>query len=971
MSKELVLGADKALSFLDNIKVLEALGKTAGKAAELAAALHVASIWEVLEAFAKDPNSVAIKTAFDQVNLSEEYRILKVSLPKLVDQLGKCKALLKPLNASPIGSDDGKFSWSVSKTAQPVVKADSYSLNLGATATLEMDCGAAWDGVAPPQRLLRLGADGKLTADGAAKLPFSIGAVSASAAASAELKLDYFFKADETEIYAVAAAECIAHLQDPFDLGAVFARMQTSNLEGLIYEFDSAASTEVKVSLAEALTLADGKVSVNVGADVAVTAKLQTKHVLSLHKIAGPPFAMGVKLTRNPVETAGFSASLGIDVDISKLVQPVLDAMKKAATEWDKELGTIKPFLSPGTWLQDQAKALIAAKVGEIVADPAFRAALINDLDMAIGAADATEEGLKKVLGDLIGGAIDRNSALVGSSVEDGAKRVVDTLTAAVPSLRSAVGVQALAKVNDLVSKALEQADDALKTEVGKLLTKFGDELGAVLTRVGATITGAVNTIDGALKNVRDLLAKVDDNFKKILKSVETALKQKISAKFYLSESSTTGIVVEIGGRVTAAGPGSRAIFDALMGRNLQPLIDMVGTGKPGPANFVLDPAASKVTRFSKHHSESGVEVLLLGIDLKSTVVADANATSIVDGFGNVYVNTDTNLKKTFSSSWSTREASFVETSALVFAGNLQKVGKPPVLELGVNASYMDKKLDWNDVDGFTKRLADTNLISAGAGPAAKMTIDGWGKAAGGVGKIEGSIAAALRLNGSQTTTLLGKEKYNNPGSTSASLTPVARRAIVAKALAVLRAEKTIDVKQFSRGCVLAHDQSIVGNPVVSAADPEPDIVLNYRTAIPGNRQPPPDAPPTSQNTPAQYVGGTQDDYVYFFVQALKLLRLADLVETMGAVYHSTATAGTGWTEDDYQRAQDHMVRYCGAWVQVANSVESLFKPDITPWTLAFMRTLADLCGPVGEPSVQLTLTYKPKASETKLATFV
>lgn len=962
MPQNLVVSAGNALSLLNDVVLLKALGETLANEAQLVSQVHdITSAEALLEKLASDVNSQEIADAFNSLGLGSTYATLKTSISKLVDQSGnispKYKALLEPLSAFKIGSDDAKVSWDISTGGRPQVQPSGYTLNLGASASLAFDAGASWPGANPPVQHLSLGANGTIDIAGSATLPYPYGTVSFNAKARTAMALGYFFNADLKKIYALAVAESLPLLANPFDFDAVFARMRDTNLDGMTYEFDGSASAQVAVSIADAAALGDGVVA-NLGGDISVSASLSTRYVLNLEKVtaAGGGFSIRVKLSRNPVTTTDFAASLGVDVDLTSLTQQVTAILDTAIGQWDSALSAIRPFLSPGTWLQNQAQSLLSGKVGDIIADPALKAALINDLDMAVGVQDVTDSGLATWLGSQIAGAIDRSSILVSTNLSDAADTVLGNLKAVAPALSSAAGAQ----LTGLVNTALQNADQALKDAVTRLLAQPSAQLEKALTDAGVVVKQAVSTLDGALKGVRDLLDLVDTKLHNILDSTENALKQKVSARLYLSESSSTGSVVEVAGTITGAGADARTVFEALTLGNLQKLVDIVD-GRMTAPNFVLDQAASSITRFSKFHSDRGLEITFLGIDVKASQVVDINVTSIVDGFGNVHVNTRSELTKTFIDPFDERDVSFVDSSALVLAGAMQAANTSSVLELGLDASYSDHSLAWGDVEQFVRGLARVGLVSAGAMSSAKTAFDGWSNKAGGSGKIGGSISGSLHLTSSQIATLLN----TSDRASSGSLTGARQRTIVATALAALRGTPgAINDTKFRNGTVLALGQ-FLGQPASMA---EVDVVLDYPTKMIAVRRPPVGQVPTMGNTPAEYPVDQQEDYVYFLQQAYGLIQLVDLVATMENIYLSKAAPGTmAWTTDNYRAAQKRLIDDSGSWIKVVRpSIVGLFLTDIAPRTVAFMRTLADLAGLQGKPAATLAISYKRSSTDTE-----
>jgi hypothetical protein len=209
------------------------------------------------------------------------------------------------------------------------------------------------------------------------------------------------------------------------------------------------------------------------------------------------------------------------------------------------------------------------------------------------------------------------------------------------------------------------------------------------------------------------------------------------------------------------------------------------------------------------------------------------------------------------------------------------------------------------------------------------------------------------------------------PHRTATGLDDASRLRIVDTALTALRELHAVDAQKSARAFFLARHEFKLQPPPPSDAE----MVLRYRKAIF------PIHLPTGQGMPDRLpmaIFDAADDRIlvdHFFREAFALERLVDLIERMGATYLATPTAGAsdGWTVDDYRKSQESMAKDSVPWMTVARDLEGLlFKADVTPRTLAFLRTLADLAGldAAAPGGVEVTLTYRPAQGDAQTASF-
>jgi hypothetical protein len=964
----LLLTAEKALTIKADIEALEALAATAARWAELAPNVpSLASAEALVDAIAAGLEPAGTAKAFADLGLEREYVALTRFLGRVKDGFGKIpkeiKLLLNPLSSFANGQD-ASVDWKIGVDDQPVVKTDRYALNLGAHASLGFDALAKWpgEGTAPP-RLLKIAAEGEVTAGAKATIPFAPLSIAGEGSATARTALAYYFDvtASQGQLYAAAVAGRFARLADPFDFQSVWDAFQGSDLCGVDYGFGGVAAASVEITFADALALSGG-LTADVGFKVGVSASIKGDYGLRLQKVGASGRQVGARLTRGRVDEAAFNASLGLTVDLSKLTEPVLAALKTAASQWDDAIKAITPFLSPGTWLRDKALSELQAGAGKLVADAGLREAIITDLKGALGVADVGDEAVSRWLSDQLAGVLNRASALI----EDPANAAIDR---AVAAASQALPIVSLAdqggKLKALLKSLIDTAEKDLEDAVTGLLAKPADEVIHALAAAGVQVNGAVNTLNKMLAPVRDLLTRADAVFHKILTAAEDAAKSKASARLYVQEKRTSKLTVEVAGVFSADGGPSEEVFKALTRGNLQSLVELIEHPKQAPG-FELVKEASFLTRYSGLESEDGVEISFLNIALKFSELISGDAEVKVDGSGNVHVHTTGEFSRMFSISTDVRKVSFVDDFAIALAAATKQLDRP-TLDVSIGASYADNSMHWANIQEFMSSLADARLISAEALPAARTAFDRW---AGSAGQISAEIAAGLRLQGAATEAFMQLSSRQN-----GVLSDLAKQAIVTAGIDALIDRKVLRFNQFKQGA--ANAAGVFNHP------PPPtilsQIVLKHMTELTEDVQRPHNniRPDVDMIPFPQYMDeDAEADYAYFLRQARGLYELAHLIDAMGAIYEATPSpddSGEGgtWTAGKYRAQQEAMLEATRFWLIVADSWKSLFGTEVSHRTAAFLRVAATLAGvPKGAPCVKVTLTYRPTGKKSEAVSF-
>ncbi len=960
--------AAQALNIEDEVKALRTLEAMVGEGAALIAEVRktyptVSSVADVLDKVSADLGDPVIAAAFSTIGLGTPYGDLVKALTKVRAVLGsvpdKYKKLLSPLSA--FDAADGAVAWTLSGAAPLPASGvpGRYALDLTGKAALTFDAGAQLTPPAPA-KLLKLDAGGEIKADAKFSIPYAFGALQAGAGGSAHADLAYYFSAPRTELYALAVAERLKDLPDPFDLASVWAAFAGDpTLEAVTYALGGAVNGSLQVSFADSRAIGTGDVKLDTGLTVGVSASLKTEYALVLRRAKADDgsAAIHVKLSRDRVDEESFNAALQLQADVSALTQPVIDAVKRAAAAWDAALDDIKPYLSPGTLLRQKIDETLSAGVSGLIGDLTLRKAALADLQTALGlsadAGSSLEDWLKKQIAD----AIDRGSVLVNGKADQAIDGVLGKLAIALPQLAKAAGQAPADKLKALVQKQLGELETAFSNKVLGLIAKPGQDFANALKAAGVQAASAAASLDDKLKPVRDLLAHYDARLHQILDAADAAAKKKLSARLFQETTANNQTDIEIEGLFTSSDAGKA--LNALIRGAPQDLADLII--HPGAIpGFKLIAGGSSLTEFGQFHHQSGLEVVFFDLNLTAGTVVDIESKVVLDGQGDIHLDTKAALTKKLWTPWNKREVSAVDAYRVLQAAATagQGANQPLVLELGVGAVYSDEDLTWDNVAAFIQCLGRAGLVgnADALSAAASATFTRWGG-----NSLPGDLSATLRLDRTAVETLIRLDKRKD-----GSLSDAAQLEIIHAGLDALVAMKAINLPKYAAGAALIRER-YVNKPAPT------DLYVVTRTywdQIGWIDKLKDDYPAAPGDLSLNLSGDSETQYYYFYNLGLIVRRLVTLIDAIGDIYESRAgvagQAGT-WSQANYNGAQARITEASSRWLTVLKDLVSIKSSDPTPRTLAFMRVLAKLAGGA---TVELTLTHRPEGKAAQTVAF-
>ena len=981
----------------NTLKLIEEGAEFAGFGEDLKAIRTIVGLKEAWDGLAVKPQGFAdvqalltavldkaraedVKAAFKQLGLEEVPAAVTGLLEKVDGALGKLPAWVKTLFEdvdSFKAGNVGALDWNPLKADEKVTLDEEHKIVLGVSG--EAGLGAvAWSNW-PDEKdkpLLRLDAHGKIgfSAGGGAKLPG--GALSVSIEAGAEAKLFYYYDAAGGGLYLVEVAKRLADLPNPFRLDSLWEAKDRHGFSGARFDFTGKASATVEVSLAYAGPLAG--VPVDVSATLKVGAKFERGYTLTARPKDG---GLYVTMARRQLDAQSLGGKISIGIGIHAIAAKVQAVLTRAVAGWDKELATIKPFLSPGTYLQEQLGGAIDSAAGKLIGDnEKLRDALKADLKGLFGIDTDDTSDLVGWLTDTLHGAIDSNaSKLLGDAeikVDDAANAAWETIAGLVPSLggeagalidaeKAEVETAVKAALKDLIGEVKAPLEGLLKDLLGTIEGQgeaAAKAVGSALKAVGAEADAAVKKLDDLFKGVREALENYTEVLHKVAKTAEEALKQKISIAIHADNENSRELDVSIAGTFTVSDAVTQATFRDFVAGDLEK-VALIAGGKPEnqPAGFTIDKDKSREKLTLLRKGSSGVDFIGFGVAASFSTAVLARVELEIDGNGNIQLDSQGEVSARFSGDGQEREVSFADSISLAVSRDIAaKAGTPPKVELGVSVIYRDEELRTEELEDFTRSLGEAGLLSDAVTGQALALLKGWNlpkKAP------PADMSAKLWFEGDEIATLLrlGAEHRAQPGPGDAGklmpLTETARRDIFNIGWSELKAHDTrIEHKRLKRArgffdggpedvgdFLWVVEEKVIVGEINRFQQPENVIV----------------------------------DLVYLWRMWIRLHGLVDIVDTASKAYHSTPAGKEPkdgeWTPKDYLTAQDVILDGSRKWLTTGGNLARIvfripLRDEVHPRTIALMTALKALAG---TPDKQVKLTLIDRRVKDKPVTML
>lgn len=945
----------------DELALIEALAETAKNWVKLAKDIHGAeSLDALLNSLATEIEDARIAKAFADLGLTEAHGTLARLLGKLTEGSAKIpekyKKLFEPLSKYETAGG-GLVEWKLDLD-QGAEIGKELKLGVKAGGALQLDAAAKpkIDGteVGP---LLRIGAAADVKATAQGTIPIRWGTIGGSAEASVSVGLDYYFDPEEsTGLYAVAVAQRILALPDPFGFDSVWEAFQKRpDLTAIVYTFSDKASAKVDVALSATGSFAD-KILADVKFTLGAQTSVDNNFSLTLRALEPAPAQaerrIAMVLGRSSASEFGVSAGLQIGIDFSAPLGKVREILNRAVERSDEVLAKITPFLTPGTWLRGEFNKLVEDAAKSLIKDKDLREALVKDMQ-SLGSAEAPgDPAIVEWLTGKVTGALD-DAAKEFTDLGEGARdRLIAKVANALPEpLKGPFREKATVAIAPLVDKATSE----LKARLQQLIDLPNRALGKALKKIQATASDKIDKLDKAFEGVRNLIDRYNDLLHQAQAFANDAARAKVTASLKIEELWNWGLEEKIVGTYTAPTAEARDIFRRITRGDLETVRALIlGGGQAGdPPGFELNRGRSSLKRTAGRTNKADFELVLFGFSMSASTLLSGDASILIDGDGNIQVDAEGGLEKRFKTKNEQREITFVDTFSLLLAKSAQGTTVPTrAIEVGIGLSYIDEKLKPGELTDHVKSLTAAGLVTADTEAVAVAQFQSWspnGKA------IPANLAAKFELSHGQLLQLMMLDQRKN-----GRLPDAARRKLMD---AVLAAGDQLGRRSLKLGRTrIAQFRGIDEKPVpefmfdrVREAGGEEDLFDEYRRET-----------SWQQNQAIK-------DFVFEF---RRIVSLIGLVETLGEIYEAKPKIGNtppagAWDERKYAAKEHEVARYGGRWLYPGDS-----SGDVPLTTVIFLATICDLLGiprlvggkPAAEGVDAIALTFSRRQGEGSVA---
>lgn len=643
------------------------------------------------------------------------------------------------------GDDKGQIAWDKAGKLLSAAQADGSAMVYGAIAA-SVEAGSLWfysqDNV-PSKGLFRIGLSGALGATVQGSVPFgSVGSVTAGASAGVAAQVHLFWRRPVDHIVAEVIADIALHPVNIFSLEEMLAACHgRAGMEGLIMAIDGHASLDIDLAIARDIDV-EGFFSATAGLTVRIGLARRAAYELSLRKV---PTGIRLALTHADDDARKWGVGIGIEIDAAPVARRVGAVMQSALEHWDAVLDDLKPFLSPGTWLQKQAGVQLGKLTSEI-GDKAIVGALRNDLQLALGNGGDSDARLAALLSTKVLDAISGLEGAVTGKAQTLAKQAVARLAMQLPAVAQ----------NPIKTK-LEAEIEALIADYQSELTQFTGSLAKTqavkveraLKQLGAKVTSGAAAANAHAKELRNLVEKADRLVRKVAAEVEGAAKAKIAARMRFERQRLNKEHYEVAGTFTAPTPEASALYTSLLMGRLNGAAAMFAADSLAVPGFTPERELCSVRRFSKVSKTLGYEIVLLGMDFTGRSEASGMADITLDGEDRITVYTRSIATREAMSINTSRKSEYVQTGALLLA-KAEGGERPADLQMSfairLFTQRRDKQLKVGEVRNFLALMVECGLLSPVRAVAASDYLT---KAIGNGGgrKLSGTVIVEMELS--------------------------------------------------------------------------------------------------------------------------------------------------------------------------------------------------------------------------------
>ncbi|WP_346838938.1 hypothetical protein [Microbulbifer sp. SAOS-129_SWC] len=591
--------------------------------------------------------------------------------------------------------------------------------------------------------------------------------------AAVDARLDYWFAAAPERLFAGAAAESLRQLPSPFAPDSI-SEAAARGCRGLRLQLSAAigASAAVEYSLFEGGKLVEATAGINVDASY----RAKRDFALLVQCDHDNPQQLLVDIKRVRGREIDSSVGLGVQVDIAGAARQLRETVVEPRLGKFADIyAGFKPYLQPGTLLQQESSAALDDAVERLSSDAQIRTALRFALG---GKADTAQ--LQRALSARLVRCLDSNVAVYARASDAGLGHdVADTLGGEL-SLPDAAREKLVAEVQTLVTALQDKLTAAVKQRADAASDTLVTELGALNQRVRNAMDTAATTLDKASAGVREALAQIDARIHTIARQLNAAAERKIKLRILSTEKSLRQRQATMRLRLDSHSTAAADFYRTLVGGRLEALDSLLTT----PVNGIEIVSGSASELFGRHHSD-GIELSLLGLSLGESSIVDSSVKIETDAAGNVAIQSQLAAKRVLDGIHETQSIGFLSQL------KLRNLKRGRSLPLDLTVTQADERLELQELQRFLDSLSGCGLLSPGAAIKAVNAYRHWQSA--GNRHINARVAAVLQIDGDYVQKLMDYAADSNSAD--------GQKAMIADVLDALDEYGVIGSATVARAC--------------------------------------------------------------------------------------------------------------------------------------------------------------------------
>lgn len=805
-----------------------------------------------------------------------------------------------------------------------------FYVGIGGEVGIGCEAGAIWpfrkDNV--PTGLFCMSLDGKANASARGALPIGqFGSFTGKAGAEGKVNLGYYFRPKRPGmIVAEALLESAPAIPMPHRLSQIVNAMTYNGLEGMVLSCDGRLESGIEVALGKDFDV-PSIMSAKVGVSASLSLLRAANLILSIRRVATG--RIDFALTRAIADEAGWGVGVGIDIDYAPLARLVHDRLVEIDGLASPMLARVKPFLSPGTYLLNEAAEKLQSTANLILNDEALREALVKDLSVLLGKSGDEQSAVAEVLQKKISDLAAKHSSAAFEDVKGWGNAIAGDLLSRLPAfvsdpLREALE-QKIAPLLDSVKEEFEQTvQNLVTTSAGAKALK--DEL----KKIGVAVSSGADDANKALKDVRKLVTVFEKFSKDLLEKTGESVQHKISTGFGWTGTQNRGHHYELMGSFVLTAPGAdfnalEELWTKLAAGKLEIFQPMLADSTKQPAGFELNPS-SALSRFGSKTSAFTFELAVLGFEVSIKTIVEGKARITTTMGGRITVTASSKAQREVDGFGEGRAAGFVSSWDLAMHKRDAKFGVQRAMTFALSLDHDDSDLSESEVKGLLEGLSKRGLIQNTRSEKAITLYQQWQQLAKPNKKVRGRIEIDMQLPPA------GIERMLALGSALRRNTPAIERELFIKVAAFLLESGVSNHDRFERDCKEARRE------FKELAKVQDDWVVIYALR--------------KMDLKPEKVGGYQGYRYAAFEQLIpRCLSFSAILRIMAEIYEAIPTgeaeSGQQWTENDYINAEKRLAGEVKKWIRLNQSFIFWFKDGMHPALLAFFALLADIDQPL------------------------